>query len=67
MDNQQYEAAIRMYQYCINENPNNNKAYCNLGTAYKLIGNYQAAKNAYQCALQMSNKDPMVNYNLGNL
>lgn len=61
------ELALRHYFNATIHDPNNFKAYCNMGMIFKKLGNFKEAKRSYLKALQGKPDDWISLYNLGNL
>jgi tetratricopeptide (TPR) repeat protein len=57
--------AIAAYEAAIDQNPNYDAAYTNLGSTYYRQGNLDAAINAYEQALTIQPDDPDTHHNLG--
>jgi tetratricopeptide (TPR) repeat protein/peroxiredoxin len=59
------DEAIRCFQEVLRLNPDHPIALINLGSAYRVIKNFDAARKTFERALEFTPTDPQANYGLG--
>ena len=59
--------AAKYYQYCIEQNFNDDKVFCNYGTMLKGLGKLKEAEIYTRKAIEINPNFPEAHYNLGNI
>ena len=66
-DNREYEEALRLYKIALQEEPNSDATYSNMGNVYFMQKEYDQALILYKQALLLNSQSPNAHRNIGGV